>query len=173
MEADQRLDQFNAQNLANTAWAFATVGQHDEQLFKAFRKALGAISGVLHWIVSRGGGDVAPGRGQATLLEPSWALLALISPHFFAFVVSFDFSSIFSRFWRGFGRVLGGQNGPKSIFWVFWGGFFSIPYFRSIFASFLRKLMRKNTWNFACFSIGCFPICSLKSLFSIMPESSK
>ena len=37
-------------------------------------------------------------------MEPSWSLLALISPHFFAFVVSFDFSSIFSRFWRGFGR---------------------------------------------------------------------
>ena len=39
--------------------------------------------------------------------------MALISPHFFAFVVSFDFSSIFSRFWRGFGRVLGGQNGRQ------------------------------------------------------------
>ena len=103
----------------------------------------------------------------------SWALLALILPNCFAFVVSFDFSSIFSRFWRGFGRVLGGQNGPKSIFWVFWGGFFSIPYFRSIFASFLRKSMRKNIWNFACFSIGCFSICLPKSLFSIMLESLK
>ena len=29
--AERRLDQFNAQNLANMAWAFA--GQQDEQLF--------------------------------------------------------------------------------------------------------------------------------------------
>ena len=34
-EAKQRLDQFNGQGLANTAWAFATVGQKDDQLFKA------------------------------------------------------------------------------------------------------------------------------------------
>ena len=27
--AERRLDQFNAQNLANKAWAFAKVGQHD------------------------------------------------------------------------------------------------------------------------------------------------
>ena len=35
--AERRLDQFNAQELANTAWAlaFASVGQQDEQLFKA------------------------------------------------------------------------------------------------------------------------------------------
>ena len=33
--AEQRLDQFNAQELANTAWAFATVGQKDELLFNA------------------------------------------------------------------------------------------------------------------------------------------
>ena len=38
--AERRLDQFNAQELANTAWAFATVGQQDEQFFKALaRKA--------------------------------------------------------------------------------------------------------------------------------------
>ena len=37
-EAERRLDQFNAQQLANTAWAFATVGQKDEQLFKALAK---------------------------------------------------------------------------------------------------------------------------------------
>ena len=33
--AERRLDKFNAQALANTAWAFATVGEQDEQLFKA------------------------------------------------------------------------------------------------------------------------------------------
>ena len=33
-----RLDKFSAQNLANTAWAFATVGQQDEQLFKALAR---------------------------------------------------------------------------------------------------------------------------------------
>ena len=36
--AEQRLDQFNVQNIANTAWAFATVGQQDEQLFKALAR---------------------------------------------------------------------------------------------------------------------------------------
>ena len=36
--AERRLYEFNAQNLANTSWAFATVGQQDEQLFKALAK---------------------------------------------------------------------------------------------------------------------------------------
>ena len=36
--AERHLDQFNAQDLANTAWAFATVGQRDEQLFKSLAK---------------------------------------------------------------------------------------------------------------------------------------
>ena len=34
-EAKYSLDQFNAQSLANTAWAFATVGEKDEPLFNA------------------------------------------------------------------------------------------------------------------------------------------
>ena len=37
--AERRLDQFNAQELANTAWALATAGQQDEQLFKALARA--------------------------------------------------------------------------------------------------------------------------------------
>ena len=37
-EAKRHLDQFNAQNLANTAWAFATAGQQDGQLFKALAR---------------------------------------------------------------------------------------------------------------------------------------
>ena len=36
--AERRLDQFNAQDLANMAWAFATVGQQEEQLFKVVAK---------------------------------------------------------------------------------------------------------------------------------------
>ena len=36
--AERRLDQFNAQNLANTAWTFAKAGQQQEQLFKALSK---------------------------------------------------------------------------------------------------------------------------------------
>ena len=36
--AERRLDQFNAQDLANTAWAFATVGQNEELLFNALAK---------------------------------------------------------------------------------------------------------------------------------------
>ena len=31
--AERRLDEFNAQELANTAWAFATAAQQDVQLF--------------------------------------------------------------------------------------------------------------------------------------------
>ena len=34
-EAKQRLGNFNAQELANTAWAFATARQKDGQLFTA------------------------------------------------------------------------------------------------------------------------------------------
>ena len=36
--AGRHLDKFNAQALANTAWAFATVGQQDEQPFKALAR---------------------------------------------------------------------------------------------------------------------------------------
>ena len=36
--AERRLDKFKVQNLANTAWAFAKVGQEDEQLFKALAR---------------------------------------------------------------------------------------------------------------------------------------
>ena len=55
-------------------------------------------------------------------LGGSWALLAHILPHFFAFFFYFDFLLILSRFRRGFGRVLGGQNGKKiEILGVFWG----------------------------------------------------
>ena len=38
--AEQHMRDFNSQNLANTAWAFATVGHKEELLFTAFRKAL-------------------------------------------------------------------------------------------------------------------------------------
>ena len=34
-EAERRLSEFNPQNLANTAWAFATLGQADTRLFTA------------------------------------------------------------------------------------------------------------------------------------------
>ena len=36
--AGRCLDKFNSQDFANTAWAFATVGQQDEQLFKALAR---------------------------------------------------------------------------------------------------------------------------------------
>ncbi len=38
--AGPRLSEFTAQELANTAWAFATAGQADEPLFVAFAKAV-------------------------------------------------------------------------------------------------------------------------------------
>ena len=36
--AGRHLDKFRAQELANTAWALATVGQQDEQLFKVLAR---------------------------------------------------------------------------------------------------------------------------------------
>jgi len=36
--AEGRLDEFNAQGLANTAWAFATVSQQDVQLVNALAR---------------------------------------------------------------------------------------------------------------------------------------
>ena len=36
--AERRLDKFNAQDFAMTAWAFATLGQQDEQVFKALAR---------------------------------------------------------------------------------------------------------------------------------------
>ena len=51
--------------------------------------------------------DITPALGG------SRAFLALILPPFFAFVLNIDFSLIFFRFRRGFGRVLGCQNGRK------------------------------------------------------------
>ena len=37
--AELLLSEFNAQNLANTAWAFATVKQSDEKLFTVLARA--------------------------------------------------------------------------------------------------------------------------------------
>ena len=37
-EARQRLGEFNSQNLANTAWSFARMGQLDGVLFAALAK---------------------------------------------------------------------------------------------------------------------------------------
>ena len=37
-QAKQRLGEFNAQEFANTAWAFVTVGRLDEMLFAALAK---------------------------------------------------------------------------------------------------------------------------------------
>ena len=36
--AERVLDKFSAQNLPNTAWAFAIAGQQDEQLFKVLAR---------------------------------------------------------------------------------------------------------------------------------------
>ena len=37
--AERRLDEFNAQDLANTAWAFVTVGQSNGSLFVTLASA--------------------------------------------------------------------------------------------------------------------------------------
>ncbi len=36
---EQQMCEFNPQNVANTAWAFATVDRSDEKLFTALAKA--------------------------------------------------------------------------------------------------------------------------------------
>ena len=38
-EAERRLTHFNPQEVANTAWAFATVNYRDEKLFAALARA--------------------------------------------------------------------------------------------------------------------------------------
>ena len=37
--AEQHMNDFNLQNIANTAWAFATAGQNDASLFAALATA--------------------------------------------------------------------------------------------------------------------------------------
>jgi len=37
-QAQLRVSEFNAQELANTAWAFATLGQVDKELFAALAR---------------------------------------------------------------------------------------------------------------------------------------
>ena len=36
---ERRVSEFNAQNLANTAWAFATMHELDEKMFTALARA--------------------------------------------------------------------------------------------------------------------------------------
>ena len=40
LAVEQRVSDFNTQELANTAWAFATAGQSDAQLFAALARAV-------------------------------------------------------------------------------------------------------------------------------------
>ena len=80
---------------------------------------------------------------------PSWSPLGR-SWRSFRLIFSLSLlASIFHRFFSDFGVFLGGfweaKAVEKSTFWVFLGGFVSIPYFRSIFVFFLRESMRKNT----------------------------
>ena len=59
---ERRVSDFNAQNLANTAWAFAKVGQSDEKLFEAVAvAAAGRVSGVA--VQNGGNGAWAVGAG--------------------------------------------------------------------------------------------------------------
>ena len=51
----------------------------------------------------------------------SWALLAFILPHIFAFVFKIDFPWIVCPFWRDLGRILGGHNRRKIEILGVWG----------------------------------------------------
>ena len=42
--AERRVGEFNAQDLSNTAWAFAAAGQSDAQVFAA-------LAGAVEWCV--------------------------------------------------------------------------------------------------------------------------
>ena len=46
--AEWRLDKFNAQDLANTAWALAMIGQHDAQIFIAVARTAERHLGEFH-----------------------------------------------------------------------------------------------------------------------------
>ena len=87
-----------------------------------------------------------------TLLEPSsWALLLLISPHLFAFVVSFDFSSFVSRFWSVFGRGLGGQSGRKIEILGVFGRIFLDTLFSIDFRVIFEKIDEEKHMKFRLF----------------------
>ena len=49
------MSEFNAQGLANTAWAFAMVNQPDEKLFMA-------LAGMANWQVSKFSAQLSPTR---------------------------------------------------------------------------------------------------------------
>ena len=101
----------------------------------------------------------------------SWPLLALILPHFFAFVFNIDFLSIFSGFLDGFGRGLGGQTGPKIvIFGIFLDMRVEILFLVD-FLRFLIKSMVKNTGIFNAFSTRRFINCFSNLLISSMLET--
>ena len=124
----------------------------------AFRSRLGATGSGKRFSVfrgdacrrsQRGRGYVAYGRLHCTLLGGSWALLALILPHFFAFVFYIDFSSIFSRFWRGLGGVLGSQKALKIDIWGVLGGMLFETLFSTICPSIFVKIdgeKRQDVW---------------------------
>ena len=103
----------------------------------------------------------------------SWALLALILPHIFAFVFNINFPSFFDTF----GRVLGGFWEAKIVqksrnllfFWIC----LSRPYCWSNFVRFLIKSMAKNIGIFSEFSTRRFINCFLNLLISSMLETSK
>ena len=105
------------------------------------------------------------------LLGGSRALLALILPPFFAFVLIIDFSSIFFDF----GGVLEGfwdaKMVEKSIFLVFFGICLWRPQFFSNFDRFLIKLMVKIIRIFNAFSLRRFINCFLNLLISSMLET--
>ena len=83
------------------------------------------------------------------------------------------FKSIFHGFFLDFGRVLGGQNGPKiEIFAIFWICLWRI-YFWSNFVRFLIRSMAKNIGIFSEFSTRRFINCFLNLLISSMLETSK
>ena len=46
--AERRCTEFNAQNLANTAWAFATIGQQDAQLFNVLARTADRLLGTFN-----------------------------------------------------------------------------------------------------------------------------
>ena len=102
------------------------------------------------------------------LLGGSWAVLALIFPHFFAFVFNIDFFSILEGVWEGFGRPKWFQNRD---FWYFLGYVCGDLIFGRILLDFFIKSMVKNIGIFDAFPTRRFVNCWLNLLISSMLET--
>ena len=72
MAAEQRLENFEAQHISNTAWGFGTLGQYNERLFAALAKA---AEQRLKDFSTQAISNIAWAFAKAAFLGQSWDLL--------------------------------------------------------------------------------------------------